>query len=325
MKIKRLSLIVVSITLLIIIFATIGVSATWLYPIGAPKDQEISSDISLSPFHYVEGDDEMIPDEVAISDRFIKEVNKVLADDTTTTLDEIVEARKDRSWFTINEIAADDPNNEGSMLRELLGLSDFPELTVIIKFTNSGCGYELFTTRVDVDAKDEHNNYVIPESEFQNETTYIYPVNRITFTSDGNGGYVADKVSVGYSRTIYYYDYQGGWGNSQSTKTRTYDVSTWAEGSSISTAVAIESEILGRDITVQNIAEQKEVYFKFTAASRSKYVFTSNTAGLTGRIYNSSGQDVTDSTLTRNTTYYLKLTYQASAGGVEDFKFTLST
>lgn len=323
MKVRRLFSIMFCCIIIISILATVGVYANWAYPTGAPDDKSTSSNITLSPFHYVEGDDEMIVDEVAVTERFVQEVNKMIDDDRTTTLDEIVDARKDRSWFTINELAADDPNGEGAQLRELLGLADFPELTVVIKFVSGGCGFELFTTRVDVDAKDEHENYIIPESEFANETTYIYPVNRITFKSNGNGGYEADKVSVGYSRTIYYYDYQGGsWGNSQSTKTRTYDVSTWAEGSSISTAVEIESAIIGREITVQNIAQEKEAYFKFSASSRSRYYFTSNTAGLTGRIYNSSGQDVTESTLSRNTTYYLKLTY-TTTGEPENFKFVL--
>ena len=321
--IKRCMRIFAVLVMVVCLVATGGVYASWNYATGAPDDSNSPLNVELGSFNYVEGDDDMIGGEISVADRFVKEINKVISNPSSTTLDEIVEARQDRSWFTINEIAADDPNSEGAQLRELLGLSDFPELTVIIKFINSGCGYELFTTRVDVDEKDEFGHYVIPESEFANETTYIYPVNRTTFVSDGKGGYVADKVTVGYSRTIYYYDYQGGWGNSQSTKTRTYDVSTWAEGTSYQTAVTIESGIIGDEITVQNIETTKEVYFKFTVSSRGKYAFTTSTSGLSARIYNTSYSDVTNNNLSTNTTYYLKLTYNTT-GQAEDFKFTLS-
>ena len=80
---------------------------------------------------------------------------------------------------------------------------------------------------------------------------------------------------------------------------------------------------LGDEITVQNVDEQKEVFFKFTVSSRGRYAFTTDVTGLTALIYNSSYADVTNNTLYANTTYYLKLNY-ITMGNAQDFKFILS-
>lgn len=321
--VKKMALLI---TALLVVSSATGVFAVWNYASADPHDYSSGVKMSMDVFHFVEGDEEMVLGEAVLADRFIKEVNKMLDSPNSTKLDEIFDARQDRSWFTINELALDDPNSEGAQIRELLGIKDFPDLTIIIKFVSGNPGYELYTTRVDVDAVDENGNYVIPEEEFVNETTYIYPVNRTTFKSDGNGGYVADKVTVGYSRTIYYYDYaNGSWGNSQSTKTRTYDVSTFSEGDSMGNSVEIESGIIGKEITVQNIDKEKTVYFKFQVPSRGKYVFSTTTPGLSGVICNSNGTEISSNTnLQTRTTYYLKLTYSA-VGEPEHFKFTIST
>lgn len=309
-----------SIVLVIAIICLIGgVNASYIYAIDSPEDVDNSLSIWLQPYEEFEGSEEMVTGELLVTDRFITEINTMLTNPNSTELDETIETRKEKgsSWWPVNEFAADDPASEGETLRKILGLDDFPELTVIIKFVDDAPGYELYTTRVDVDKKDENGNYLIPESEFEKETTFIYPVNRTTFKSDGNGNYVVDHVTVGYSRAIYYYATP-----TTQTTTRTYDVSTWAEGKSINTAVEIERGIIGQEITVQNIDKQKEVYFKFSVSTRGKYNFDTSVDGLTAVILNSRGQDVTNSNLSAYTTYYLRLNY-STEGTPEDFKFTL--
>ncbi|MBQ3234899.1 MAG: hypothetical protein IJA97_01940 [Clostridia bacterium] len=302
-----------------------GAFATFVYPVKPPEDIDGEVNVSLGMFEYYEGTGDMNMAEEIVADRFVKEMTTMLTNANNTRLDEVIEARKSSGsfWLQPKEFAADDPAGESRELREILGLEEYPELTVIIKFVSGSPGYELFTTRVDVDAKDENGNYIIPEEEFSNETTFIYPVNRTTFKSDGKGGYVVDKVTVGYSRAIYYYETA----TTQNT-TRTYDVSTWAEGNSTSTAVPMETEIIGEEITVQNIDKQKEAYFGFSVggwggASTGKYKFTTSVQGLTATILNSSGRNVTNSNLS-NGNYYLKLSY-STEGEPEDFKFTFST
>ena len=307
-----------------------GAYAIWSYPTDRVDDYQLKKDIKVNLFEFIEGDNDMVVGEAVVAERLVEEINKMNANASTTILDEITEARKDKGgWLTtINELAADDPDDVGVQLKNLLGLQDFPELTVIIKFTNSGAGYELFTTRVDVDAKDENGNYIIPEEEFSEETTFIYPVNRTTFKKE-NGQFVVDQATVGYSRAIYYYDYNNS-SNPQGTKTRCYDVTMWAEGHSFDTAVEMESDIIGKEITVDNIDKTKEVYFSFSVnrSNRGVYNVTTSTPGLTARIYDSNNNDVTDQTIGStgwfgSTTYYLKLTY-ATDGVPENFKFTLA-
>ncbi len=314
---KTFRRIFVAVLLLVMVLSTGGVFAVWTYPNEPPENLDSSLSLSLGQFEYIDGDEEMTPSEIVVTNKFTTELSKMFSNPDSTQLDEIVESRKDKGgWFAINELAADDPSGDGAAIRELLGLTDHPELTVIIKFVSGSPGYELYTTRVDVDAKDTDGNYIIPEVEFNNETTYIYPVNRTTFISDGKGGYVADHVSIGYSRTIYYYETPF-----SKTDVRTYDVSTWAEGTSFSTAVEIESSIVGRIITVQNIDREKTAYFKFTVPQRGRYSFVSRTSGLTGKITNASGTAVTGN-LSTNTTYYLTLTY-STEDDPQHFVFSL--
>lgn len=318
------SLIVLSVCIL----SAGGAYAIWSYPTTRVDDYQLGKSITIEVFDIIEGDNDMVMGEAVVAERLVAEINKMNTNASTTTLDEITEARKDKGgWFaSVNELAADDPDDVGAQLKQLLGLDEFPELTLIIKFVDEEPGYELFTTRVDVDAVDENGNYIIPEEEFSNETTFIYPVNRTTFKMGEDGAYVVDHATVGYSRAIYYYDTP-----TQQTTTRSYDVSTWAEGHSFDTAVTMENEIVGKEITVENIDKEKEVYFKCTVGgwgglSSGVYNVTTETEGLRANIYNSSGQDVTGQTLGSSwgtSTYYLKLTY-ATEGVPEDFKFTLS-
>ena len=189
--------------------------------------------------------------------------------------------------------------------------------------------FKLIKLRTMSNAKDKDGNYIIPEEEFVSETTFIYPVNRTTFTVLADGTYSAKEVTVGYSRAIYYYETP-----TQQSTTRTYDVSTWAEGISFNTAITMESGIIGEVITVQNIDQQKEVYFKFTVNSNANYTFTPHVEGLTAQVYNSSQQAVGNSNangwsgrLTGSgwggTTYYLKLVYNTDTDPT-DMKFTFS-
>ncbi|MBR7110250.1 MAG: hypothetical protein IKC83_00080 [Clostridia bacterium] len=312
--------------ILVTLLVTGGAYASWTF-CEEKVDIPSTEPFSLDMYPYIEGTHDMVTGEFFVAQKFAEELTKLQNNSNSTIIDEIFETRKDDangSWFvTVNEMAADDIGEEGAQLRELFELDKYPELTVIIKFTSGNPGYELFTTRVDVDAKDEDGNYIIPTEEFENETTYIYPVNRTTFTwSYEEGKYVANESTVGYSRGIYYWDKQenGSWG--QST-TRTYDVTTWAEGTSISTAVEIEDDIVGLETTIENIDNQKEAYFKFKAQSRAVHTVNISTPGLKAVILDSNGRNVTTSRLTRGTTYYIRFTY-STEDEPQNFVFTIT-
>jgi len=319
-----------ALALLILFTVAIGtVYATFNYSIEMPYLFQKDTALVVENFSYVPGASEMVSGEVAVAEKFVEELNKSLTTSVQTQLEGYIEDRKDKgsSWFPINELAADDPEANG--LRELLGIDNYPELTVIIKFLSGVPAYELYTTRVDVDAVDKNGNYVIPEEEFQSETTFIYPVNRTTFQVLADGTYVANHVTVGYSRAIYYYETP-----TQQSTIRTYDVSTWAEGISFDTAITMENSIIGKEITVQNIDKQKEVYFEFTVggwqgASTGIYRFSTDVEGLTATWYNSNYNNVTGNSLGGSglggNKYYLKLSYSIPDGQTpQDFKFTFA-
>ena len=84
----------------------------------------------------------------------------------------------------------------------------------------------------------------------------------------------------------------------------------------------MESKIVTKEITVQNIDKEKTAYFKFKVPSRGKYTFNTTTPGLTGLICNSSGVAQTGN-LSTTTTYYLKLTYSVN-DNPQNFKFTIA-
>lgn len=326
---KKSTSIIALCLLVIFIVAIGGAYATFNYSIEMPYPFQKDFSLTVENFSYVPGSSEMVSGEVAVAEKFVEELNKSLTTNEQTELESYIEERKNKgsSWLPINELAADDPAAEG--LRELLGIDLYPELTVIIKFLSGVPAYELYTTRVDVDETDENGEYVIPESEFQSETTFVYPVNRTTFQVLADGTYVANQVSVGYSRAIYYYETP-----TQQSTTRTYDVSAWAEGISFNTAITMEADIVGEEITVQNIDSQKEVYFAFSVggwsgAPTGRYTFETDVQGLTATWYNSSYTNVTGNNLTGSgfggSTYYLKLSYTAPEGQEpQDFKFTFA-
>ena len=299
---------------LIFLASVTGVLATWEYATAAPGLENESS-FELGAFSYLPGTGDLVTGEVSVTERFVEEINK---DNTQTIIHQLIADRKAKGsgWASINELAADDPNAEG--IKELLGIDKYPDLTVVIKFLDDVPSYELYTTRVDIDAVDENGNFIITDDDINNETTYIYPVNRTTFTVLADGTYEAKDVTVGYSRAIWYYETP-----TQKTDMRTFDVTLWNEGKDIATAVQLEDSVLGNEVTVQNIDQQKVAYFKFTVGyfNTGTYTVRCNTPGLTAQILKSNGTAATGR-LSRGT-YYVKLTY-TTTGEPEDFKFTLS-
>lgn len=292
------------------VLSVASVCATWVYIQNADPLNHSLSDVEMNHFVFIEGDEEMITAEAVFTENFIKEIN-----DPNSPIHDYIDARKDKGSFfaSVNELALNDPEADG--LKELLGLTAYPEITAIIKFKSGTPAYELFSTRVDVYEKDENGNYVIPDSVFEDETMFIYPVNRVTLKVQG-GKYVADSVSHGYSRTIWYYETP----TSQSD-VRTFDVSAWAEGVSMSTALTIETGIIGKEITVKNTEESKEVWFVFKPTTRNKtYSFVGGNC--TAKVYNSSGNEVSNS-MTRNNTYYIRVSY-THFGAPENIRFTIS-
>ncbi len=293
------------------LFSIGGVNADWTYFINALNLEHSLSDMEASHFVYIEGDEEMVTAESVFAENFTKEIN-----DSTSEIHTIIEARRDKgNWFMpIGELAVNDPEAAG--LKELLGLTDYPEITAIIKFTNSTPAYELYTTRVNVDEKDENGNYVIPASAFDNETTFIYPVNKTVFKIE-NGKYVPDYVSVGYSRTIWYYETP-----TTQSDVRTFDVSAWQEGTSSSTALEIETGVIDKEITIQNTESNKEVWVTFTPTARNTtYSFVG--ANCTGTVFNASGNTVTGG-MSRNNIYNIRIEYH-TIGTPENIRFTIVT
>lgn len=303
----------------IIIFGVVGVSASWEYHNAPPESVWSDKSVVMNEFEYITGGDEMITGEVVVTEKFIEEINK---DESETILHSLIESRKDKgSWFaSMNELAADDPEAAG--IKELLGLDEYPDLTVIIKFLSGSPAYELYTTRVDVDAVDENSNFVITDEQVNDETMFIYPVNRITFTVLVDGTYMANTATKGYSRVIWYYETP-----TQQSDVRTFDVVLWDEGRSMDTALTLETGLVGKEVTVQNEDESKEVWFKFTPSrwgGGGEHTLTSSISGVTFTLYNSNGREITDYDLTGGSTYYIKVNYQATTETPENVKFTLS-
>jgi len=288
-----------------------AVSAGWVYLLNAPNLGHGISDVEANHFIYIEGDEEMVTAESVFVENFIQHIN-----DPTSPIHTYIEERKDKGsfFYPINELAINDPEADG--IKELLGLTDFPEITAMIKFTSGSSAYELYSTRVDVYEKDENGSYVIPDASFEDETTFIYPVNR-TSLKVVDGKYVADSVSYGYSRTIYYYETP----TSQSD-VRTFDVSMWAEGASADTALTIETGIVDKEITVMNTEENKEVWLTFTPTARNQtYSFVGVNCYAT--VYNRNGNAVSNS-MTRNNTYYIRVQY-SYVGEPQNLRFTIQT
>ena len=296
---------------LLMLFSIGGVNADWMYLINALNLDYTLSDMEASHFVYIEGDEEMVTAESVFAENFTKEIN-----DPTSAIHTYIENRQDKgSWFMpIGELAVNDPAAAG--LKELLELTDYPEITAIIKFTNTTPAYELYTTRVNVEEKDENGNYVIPDSAFDGETTFIYPVNKTVFRME-NGKYVPDNVSVGYSRTIRYYETP-----MQKSDVRTFDVSAWQEGVSSATALEIETGVIDKEITIQNTETNKEVWVTFTPTERNTtYSFVGTNC--TATIYNTRGNVVTGA-MSRNNTYNICIQYHTIATP-ENIKFTIVT
>jgi len=217
---------------IVTVFSITGVAATWQYATGNASSVTTSWFANVREFLYAEGDNEgeMVSEELALTNRLVDIFNGNVSENLTQAqidmLESAIQERRGEGW-RINELLADDKDCAAEM-KDVLGLKDDTELTVIIKFVDDNANdnvpdYELFTTRVDVDGKDENGNYIIPEDRFANENGYIYPVNRTTFIYK-DGKLVVNNVEVGYSRTIYY------WENNAKTETRTYDVTQWATG-----------------------------------------------------------------------------------------------
>ena len=237
-----------------------GVFAMWVYTEGPIEG--INQSLGLGIYVWTENDNsgDMTGEEADLTNRVVNIINgEVTTEDgknAKEVLETIVKNRSDagRVWgYNVNEIAAD----EAAELKTLLGL-DGSSLTTIIKFIygtswnnrNTVVGYELFTTRVDLDGRydsnkdgkvDETDDYSIPDEAFDKENGenwYIYPVNRTTFTTKTENGktvYVADEVQVGYSRTIEYYETA----TTQKAGSRTYDVAQWSTGLDRNNAVQI--------------------------------------------------------------------------------------
>ena len=270
-----------------------GVLATWTYAEGPVVP--VTSDLNVGLYVWTEGDNEgdMTGDENNLTNRLINVVNGTIDSEETFNVNgtemsaqdafsTIVEQRKDQgSYRPMNEIDGDDPN--ANVIREILGIEEETELSVVIKFVDDNpndlvADYELYTTRVDVNAKDEGGNFIIPKASVDKENYYIYPVNRTTFTVTRENGklvYKANNIYVGYSRVIWYYlnnttKYDG---NNGRDEIRTFDVTQWATGASADAenAVKVEYDIgdfyIYSDIGQVGAENATAVYFRCVRTS----------------------------------------------------------
>ena len=311
---KFTSKVMLPIMIVILAIAVGGVFASWNFYERAPHSESTDFGVTVKEFAWT-GSEEMVNGETQVVTRFIEEINK---SSTETIIHDLIAAREDKgNWFApIRELAADDPEAEG--LIELLGIDKYPELTVIIKFIDGTPAYELYTTRVDVDAKDSNGNYIITDEQVNNETMWIYPVNRTTFSVVG-GKYEVDTVTIGYSRAIWYYE-------DPYTKSdiRTFDVVLWEEGKNMDTAITLETAVIGEKITIQNIDAKKDVWFKFVPNRTATYTFTMANSSTSVEVYNSSGNRITNYNLTRNNTYYIKVSYNQQDLKIGNMEFTIT-
>ena len=311
---KMFNKVLVPIIIFVCVVAVGGVFASWNFYEGSPHEESTEFSVTVKEFAWT-GSEEMVTGETSVVTKFVEEINKSTSD---TIIHDLISNRQDKgSWFApIRELAADDPEAEG--LVELLGLDKYPDLTVIIKFVDGTSEYELYTTRVNVDAKDENGNYIITDEQVDNETMWIYPVNRTTFTVV-DGKYEVDTVTIGYSRAIWYY-------SDPYTKSdiRTFDVVLWGEAKDMATAPTIETAVIGEKITIQNIDSKKEAWFEFTPNRTTTYTFTVANTSTSVEVYNSSGKKVTNYNLTRNNSYYLKVSYNQQDLTIGNMEFTIT-
>ena len=294
MRFKRIVAIVLT---FVCLMSVGGVAAAWTYADGPISPIQQLLDIVLWSWTETPGGDQgdETKEEVALRDAFADILNGVENDTLITdgseydgmtkqqAFEAIIEERKTENvngimqWmgYGAKEVGLDDPDT--AYLKTLLGVKDDSTLSCVIKFTTESTtnpGYELYTTRIDVngfDDKDEdgvqddgEENF-IPWENVEAENYYIYPVNKTTFvkkteTVDGQQvtSIVEDKMTVGYSRCIRYYeDY-----NTPSNTIRSFDVTQWKEGTE-SDAVLLDDNNKEYFIYSDIGQAQQTVYFRY--------------------------------------------------------------
>ena len=331
MRFKR----IVAIVLTFVCWMSVGgVAAAWVYADGPISPIQQLLDIGL--FTWVAGEDQgdQTTDEKELAGEIVNILNDMNDKTVTVTVngreqqmtgqdafEQLMDNRKDEgSSRPMNEMMVDDPNAQA--LRELLGIADDTEITAVIKFVNATSttpGYELYTTRVDVNAKDANGNYIIPKANITNENYYIYPVNKITFVKDSNGDYIQNNIVVGYSRAIWYYEdnnvkYDGNGGRAE---IRTFDVTQWKTGASADDENAIKVEKTGELFIYSDIGQigntnETAIYFRRANWSGYGYSYTNFAAsGLSAASVDTSIANGTYSFVrgVNGSNQYAKMTY----------------
>ena len=295
---KRLVAVVLA---LVSLFCIGGVSAAWVYADGPISPTSINLGVDL--FTWVAGEDQgdQTTDEKALAGEIVNILNGMNDKTVTVTVngspqqmtgqdafEQLMENRQNQgsSYYPMNELAVDDPNSQA--LKELLGIEDDTEISAVIKIvdaTSTKPGYELYTTRVDVNAK-VNDEFVIPKADITNENHYIYPVNKITFVKDTSGDYIQNDIVAGYSRAIFYYQnnstqYDGEGGRQE---IRSFDVTLWNSGDSYANAVQIENGILNGPIYVDYL-DQESTWFYFGASRGNGKTITCNTEGVELKVW----------------------------------------
>lgn len=248
------------------IFSVAGVSATWVYAEG-PIDL---TNVNLGIGMYVwtdrpeDNQGDMSLEETTVTNNLTDILTDVLDSGSSSPeaeeFNDIIADRKNDTGGGLfatapKEVGIDDPDAAG--LRRLLGIEDDSSLSAIIKFTSDAVGYELYTTRVDVNAKDENGNYVFADDEVDAKNHYIYPVNKTTFTKKADGTVVADTISVGYSRVIWYYET----GGQESSTIRSFDVTLWAKGDSADPVKVLADQNFYIHSDIGQINRDESAYF----------------------------------------------------------------
>lgn len=320
---------------LVSLFCIGGVSAAWVYATGAIAPTSINLGVDL--FTWVAGEDQgdQTTDEKGLAGEIVNILNDM--NDKTVTVnvngrpqqmtgqdafEQLMENRQNQgsSSYPMNELAINDPN--ATALKELLGIGDDTEISAVIKIvraTSTTPGYELYTTRVDVNAKDANGNYIIPKTNITNENYYIYPVNKITFIKDSNGDYIQNNIVVGYSRAIWYYEgnnvkYDGNGGRAE---IRTFDVTQWKTGASADDENAIKVEKTGELFIYSDIGQigntnETAVYFRRANWRYGSYSYTNfASSGLSAASVNTSIANGTYSFVrgVNGNNQYAKMTY----------------
>ena len=197
---KLTSKIIAIVFAVVALFSITGVAATWIYAEGKVTNVHVHMPVTINQFKYWTGSENLSAGEQVAVQGFVDAIN----DETEkAVIESVVDDRMDTSRY-MNEVGSMDPdantNETYKQMLKILGLEENQNVSVVIKFIknwfNNVTGYEVYTTTFDLST--------LKQSDFNNETYVVYPVNRTTFVKNGDT-YSVNSTSVVCCRAMWYY------------------------------------------------------------------------------------------------------------------------